>query len=298
MPKNYCMPEDQKKINKAKALAKYRENIKNDEIFCDVCCCLVKKISISQHNKGKKHIDKSKNVVKNILDFIKSTTEKIEKGNNIKECITDLFYYIKNEYFDADENEKVLDEDFKHDAKTQEEIAFCSQPVGSMSYDIEILIEEEVHDHKLYDSVKEQRDKIDINSINAKQKLLDIWRRIKSTEEKPIPAIVANPLPPKHIKTIEEPKVVKKVEIKEQLLDEDFPPYSRFIKVSNYAKLKCLENIVYNHQHIFEESSDLNVVAETIENENEDDYDEVYKRITILKSDYDDNMGEEEEEDF
>jgi len=154
MPKNYCMPQDQKKINKAKALAKYRENIKNDEIFCDACCCLVKKISISQHNKGKKHIEKSKNVVKDILDFIKNTVEKIENGNNIKECITDLFYKIRDEYFDADENEKVFDDDLKHDAKTEEEIAFCSQPVGSMSYDIEILIEEEVQDHKLYDSIK------------------------------------------------------------------------------------------------------------------------------------------------
>lgn len=295
MTKHYPMTDAQKKISMNKAVAKYKAKVKDDELFCEACLCAVKKLSLSQHNRGKKHIEKSKNVVKDILDFIKNTVEKIENGNNIKECITDLFYKIRDEYFDADENEKVLDEDLKHDAKTEEEIAFCSQPVSGMSYDIEILIEEEIQDHKLYDIIKEQRDKIDINIITAKQKLLDVWRRIKSTEEKPIPPIVA-----KHIKTIEEPKVVKKVEIKEQLLDEDFPPYSRFIKVSNYAKLKCLENIAYNHQHIFEESYDLNVVAETIENENHDDYDEVYKRITILKSDYDDNMalnGEEEEED-
>ena len=168
-----------------------------------------------------------------------------------------------------------------------------------MSYIIEEKLKT-LKDRNLAVNLSEQMEEIDATSKNSRQNYLDIFRTVNSSNSISVPSV--NNLPtPKQVKIIEEPKSVKKVEIKEQLLDEDFPPYSRFIKASDYAKLKCLENIAYNHQHIFEESSDLNIVAETIENENGDDYDEVYKRITILKSDYDDNMalnGEEEDEDF
>jgi hypothetical protein len=157
-----------------------------------------------------------------------------------------------------------------------------------MSMELEEMIEN-VEGVTSQEEFEEQKDKINSNDGNAKILLLNLWRRIKYPKVKTIEE-------PKVVKTIEEPKVVKKVEI---TLDEPFPPYSRFIKASNTAKMKCLENIAYNYQEIFEESNDLNTVIDTIENENVDDYDDVYKRITILKSDYDDNMalnGEEEDE--
>jgi hypothetical protein len=290
MTKHYPMTDEQKKINMNKAVSKYKERIKEDEIICEACCIPVKKLSLSQHNRGKKHIEKSKNVSKDIEDVISKALDKIKTGVNIKETVRELFYYIKNDYFDEDENE-ILDETEQYketDAKTDEEKQFCGQMYNHMVMDIDEMIED-VSDVNLYESIESQRDKVDATKPDAKQKLLNIWRRIKSPEK------------PKEVKTIEEPKVVKKVEIKEVTLDEPFPPYSRFIKASNTAKIKCLENIAYNYQEIFEESNDLNIVIDTIESENVDDYDEVYKRITILKSDYDDNMalnGEEEEEDF
>ena len=106
MPKSNTMTEEQKKINKAKSVAKYRENIKNDEIFCDVCCCLVKKISISQHNKGKKHIEKSK---ENSKDYYHNMLELFEKfktcnsDKDIKDISIQMYYLIqkKDEYFNV-----------------------------------------------------------------------------------------------------------------------------------------------------------------------------------------------------
>ena len=313
MPKNYCMTEAEKKASMAKSVEKYKSKIKNDEIFCDACRIPVKRLSIFNHNKGKKHIENYKEFTKDYREEMLELFEKFKNSNDIQDISTQIYYLIQEQYFDAEGTEKVLDKDLKHDAKTQEEIAFCSQPVGSMSYDIEILIEEEVHDHKLYDSVKEQRDKIDINSINAKQKLLDIWRRIKSTEEKPIPAIVAKPLPPKHIKTIEEPKVVKKVEIKEQLLEEDFPELHLFEKASSSAKYHTLSFIKDSHLYIFDNNEYvLKELEESLEENIEENYDELYYVILGLKKEYDINERrnksrinlddseeeEEEEEDF
>lgn len=317
MPKKYCMTEAEKKASMAKSVAKFKESVKNDEVFCNACRIPVKRLSLFNHNKGKKHIENSKELTKDFSEELVELFEKFKKTNDIQEICCQIYYLIQEQYFDAEGTEKVPDKDLKHDAKTQEEIAFCSQPVGSMSYDIEILIEEEVHDHKLYDSVKEQRDKIDINSINAKQKLLDVWRRIKSTEEKPLisPPIVAKPLPPKHIKTIEEPKVVKKVEIKEQLLEEDFPELHLFEKASSSAKYHTLSFIKDSHLYIFDNNEYvLKELEESLEENIEENYDELYYVILGLKKEYDINERrrattidmnreeedeeEEEEEDF
>jgi hypothetical protein len=284
MTKTYPMSEAQKKINMNNAVSRYREKIKDDEIFCEACLCPVKRLSLFNHNRGKKHIEKSKSVVKDIVDIVRKALEKLDTGVNVKETVRELFYYIKNEYFDEDENE-ILDESEQYketDAKTEEEKQFSSQMYNGLVMDLDEMIED-ISDANFYESLQSQRDKVDASKQDAKQKLLNIFRRIKAPEK------------PKEIKTIEEPKpILKKVEV---TLDEPFPPFSRFYKASNIAKMKCLENIAYNYQEIFEESGDLNIVIDCIESENVDDYDEVYKRITILKSDYDDNMALNEEPD-
>ena len=286
MTKTYPISDAQKKSNMAKSVAKYKDKIKDDEIFCEACLCPVKRLSLFNHNRGKKHIEKSKTVIKDISGVIKKALDKIDRGINIKETVRELFYYIKNEYFDENECE-ILEESEQYketDAKTEEEKEFSNQMYNGMVMDLDEMIEN-ISDADFYETLQSQRDKVDASKPSAKQLLLNIWRRIKIPEK------------PKEVKTIEEPKpILKKVEV---TLDEPFPPFSRFYKASNNSKLKCLENIIYNHQYIFEESSDLNIVADTIESEDVDSYDEIYKRITILKSDYDDNMAlNEEEEDY
>ena len=279
MTKHYRMTEAQKKANMAKSVSKYKDKIKDDEIFCDACLCTVKKLSVFNHNRGKKHIEKSKSVVKDIVSVFKKAVEKLETGVNIKETAREIFYYLKNEYFDENECELLDDSEQFTDpeAKTPEEKEFCSQLYNHMAIDIDNMIED-LSDENLYDNLQEQRDKVDANKPSAKKLLLNIYRRIKSSLNK-----------------VDEPLKVKIQEIK---LDEDFPTYSRFIKASDKEKLKCLEFIVHNQQQIFDENRDLTIAIDTIESENVDYYDEVYSKILKLKSEYDINMelhGEEEE---
>jgi hypothetical protein len=106
MPKSNTMTEEQKKINMNKAVAKYKAKIKDEEVFCDACRIPVKRLSIFNHNKGKKHIEKSK---ENNKDYYHNMLELFEKfktcnsDKDIKDISIQMYYLIqkKDEYFNV-----------------------------------------------------------------------------------------------------------------------------------------------------------------------------------------------------
>jgi hypothetical protein len=101
MPNTIPKTEEQKKSN-SKAVAKYRNTKKDGEVFCNACRIPVKLLSVFNHNKGKKHIENSKELTKDYFEEMVELFEKFKKTNDIQDISTQLYYLIQSEFFDED----------------------------------------------------------------------------------------------------------------------------------------------------------------------------------------------------
>jgi hypothetical protein len=303
MTKTYPMSEAQREVNRKKALNKYRDKIKENEVFCDACCMIVKKISIAQHNKSKKHIENFKEYNGSYFDDMLALFEKFKQSNGSQEISMKIHDFIEDKYYDEDGCPYIPESKKFTDAKTVEEKEFADKDYAIMAS----IIEEKLNtltDRTLANNLLEQLEDIDATSKDSRQKYLNIFRTINSPEK------------PKEIKTIEEPKqilaskpILKKIE-PIQYLNEEFPEYDKFIKATDKAKYDCLEYIVYNHQQIFEEDDYKKLTNALEEDEDEIEYNYIYEQVLKSKKEYEleerrqksrinyfDNSDEEEEQE-
>ena len=310
MTKTYPMSEAQKKANMAKSVAKFKESIKDDEVFCSACRIPVKRLSLFNHNKGKKHIENSKALTKDYYEEMLELFEKFKKTNGCQDISTQLYYLIQSEFFDEDGCEIPSENDKKTDATTAEEKEFVDKDYASMGSILEEKLKT-LKDRNLAFNLSEQMEQIDATSKNSRQNYLDIFRTVNSSNSTLLPSISNSPTP-KNIKILEEPKIVKKVE-RIEYFSEEFPEYEDFIKGTDTAKYDCLEFIKDSHLYLFDDNEDiLKELQEHLEEHIVENYDELYKYILRLKKEYeieerrnasrinfdsDEDDEEEEEED-
>ncbi len=310
MTKHYPMTEAQKKINRAKALAKYNEKIKEGEVMCQACCMPVKITSLFYHNKSKKHLANTKDEVLDIKQKIIKLAEELKDENHKTpvEVIRKIYNLIKDEYYEDDGEEKPEADEYyiQPTASTPEEVKFLSYkwPAPMKGMIDELIFEYDDVLDETGDKLRQQSEKVDNDSQQAVQQLFDIYRNVmRLTKVKNIP----EPPKPKEEKMVKFIDDIKKKE--ESPLDEEFPIISRFYKATKYQQVMCLENIYNFHSHMFE-SKELYELCEIIDNEDEDNYLEAYKKILLIKeyhdeelngttinSDQEESEQEEEEED-
>ena len=313
---------DRKSYNK-----KYHQKLAEQEEYCVACCMKVKASSMPNHIKGKKHIENENKVSDDIISEVIKTAELLKEKNpkkNPKQIIIDLYYSIQAQYFDEDGCE-ALDDDEHYimpETKNEEELEFCSQPIGHISGKLEELAEETNNVGIMPSDVEhidERMYKMDFSQRDAKKQALSIFRAYKKLlkqhfekQEEPEEPVVAIEQTKMIIKTIDEPStpksiLKKKVEIMVEeeesnsetesinILDEDFIPVSKFYKMDLKDKQDHLEFLLNNYIGFFEHHYDDLVEAyENVEYEN--DYISIYRMMVQIKeSKRVDFMDEEED---
>jgi hypothetical protein len=312
MTKHYPMTDAQKKLNRAKALAKYNEKIKEGEVMCQACCMPVKITSLFYHNKSKKHLANTKDDVLDIKQKIIKLAEELKDENHKTpvEVMRKIYHLIKDEYFEDDGEEKIEADEYyiQPTATNPDEVKFLSYkwPAPMKGMIDELIFEYDDVLDETGDKLRQQSEKVDNDSQQAVQQLFDIYRNVmRLTKVKNIPE-APQPKEEKMVKFIND---IKKKEEPIQYLDEEFPDYDKFIKATDKAKYDCLEYIFSNSSNIFEEDTYKRLTNELEEGE---DYNYIYEQVLICKKqheyderrnstrismDSEEEVEEEEEED-
>ena len=285
MTKHYPMTESQKKMNRAKAVIKYNEKIKNDEILCKACLIPVKYNSLFYHNKSKKHLANVSEEVDDTKTMIIKLAKELEENNEDPvDLLRKMYCIIKEKYYDDDGDEIIQDTEYsKTNASTKDELDFVNQKYPApMKMTIDDLIENNYNSIGDVSSEKFKKRKEDINNESPKAiiMLLELFRDIKKAIKT---KIIDVSMPKEDIK--------KKEEYSINYIEEDFPIISKFYKAYPKAQLKCLEDIYNYHSYMFE-SRELFDLCDTISNENEQEYLNVYKSIFHIKEAFDEDMKE------
>lgn len=283
MTKHYPMTEAQKQLNRAKALAKYNEKIKDGEVMCQACCMPVKITSLFYHNKSKKHLANTKDEVVGIKQKIIKLAEELKDENHKTpvEVMRKIYHLIKEEYFEDSGEEKIDADEYyiQPTAITPDEIKFLSYkwPAPMKGMIDELIFEYDDVLNETGDKLRAESEKVDNDSQKAVQQLFDIYRNVmRLTKVKNIPE-APKPTEEKIVKFIEN---IKAKEETIKYIDEEFPDYDKFIKATETAKYDCLEFIFSNSSNIFEEDTYKRLTNELEEDE---DKDYIYEQVLICK---------------
>lgn len=306
----------QVKYDTKKYSSKYNQKLASQQERCE-CGEMVKLISMPKHKLGKKHIEKINKLSNDITDEVIKTAELLKEKNSKKshkQIIIDLYYLIQAQYFDEDGCEALEDDEhyIMPETKNEEELEFCSQPIGHISDRLEELAEE-TNNVGILPSDAEPIDirmgKMDYSQRDAKKQALSIFRAYKKLlkqhlekqeepeeSEEPVVAVEQTKMTIKTIDYPSSPKSIlkKKVEIMVEeeesnsdaesinILDEDFIPVSRFYKMELKDKQDHLEFLLNNYMGFFEHHYDDLVEAyENVEYEN--DYLSIYRMMVQIK---------------